>query len=70
MAYYYVNPCGPISSDEIKECKGSAVCQVKNQQGSSFGSASNETFIMEGKTIKVGYTNGVSCAGSSELRFS
>ena len=23
-----------------------------------------------GKTVKVGYTNGVSCAGSSELRFS
>ena len=68
---YYVNPCGPITSDVSKDCSGSAVCQVnKNKQGSSFGNAANETFVMEGKTIKVGYTNGVSCTGSSKLRFS
>ena len=68
---YYVNPCGPITSDISKDCSGSAVCQVnKNKQGSSFGNAANETFVMEGKTIKVGYTNGVSCTGSSKLRFS
>ena len=67
---YYVNPCGPISSNKIpsEDCKGSAVCQVNsNNQGSTFGSASDETFIMEGKTIKVGYSNGVSCTSSSEF---
>ena len=68
---YYINPCGPITSDVSKDCSGSAVCQVnKNKQGSSFGNAAIETFVMEGKTIKVGYTDGVSCTGSSKLRFS
>ena len=67
---YYVNPCGAISTGEdfSKDCKNAAVCQVNNQkQGTIFGNAQNETFIMEGDRLKVGYINGESCTSSSKL---
>ena len=69
---YYVNPCGAVTTndDSNKDCKNAAVCQVNNQnQGTVFGSSKNETFIVEGTNLKVGYINGEACSSSSRFFF-
>ncbi len=65
---YYINVCGAMSDSQAVQagCEGAAVCQLDNQgKAFKFGLPSQETFIIEGRSLKVGYTGGDNCSGQS-----
>ncbi len=69
---YYMNVCGSVTDFEAVNagCGQAAVCQLDNQgKAFKFGLPSQETFRMEGKSLKVGYTGGDACTGQSMLFF-